>query len=202
MKLTERDISILKFINDCGYCLTPHLMSYLSVKQWRIYQIMKRLVIKKLVVKEYLLHGKPLLYYLTKEGASFTDLPPLDNVSQGTYQHQVTMIDVILKLMSIYSDAVWISERHLLNDQCQDGIGKRGHVADGMLFLSDGKKIAIEVELSVKGKRRIEGILQSYASQSDIREVWYFCSKSAYAVLSKTINKPYIKLFSIEEFLA
>ena len=33
MKLTDRDIEILRFINDCGYCVTPHLMTYFSVKQ-------------------------------------------------------------------------------------------------------------------------------------------------------------------------
>lgn len=203
MKLTDRDIDILRFINDCGYCETPHLTTYLSVKQWRIYQIMKRLVNRKLVVKEHIFQGQPVIYYLTSEGASFTELPPIEFVSLGTYRHQVAMINVALKLMQIHPEAVWVSERHLKNDKCYEGIGKRGHVADGLFVFPDNRQVAIEVELSVKGKLRIEGIIKSYASQFDVKEVWYFCSQSAYTVLSViAAKKSYIKLFLIKDFLS
>lgn len=202
MKLTERDLEILRFINDCGYCVTPHLVSFLSVKRARIYQIMKRLVHRKLVIKEPLLHGHPSTYYLTVEGAKFTELPAIEFISLGTYRHQVAMINVALKLMRIYPEATWISERHLIYDKFCEGIGKRGHVADGLLVFPDKRQIAIEVELSVKGRRRIEGILKSYSSNFEIKEVWYFCSPYAYTVLSDiAAKKSYIKIFSIKEFL-
>ena len=203
MKLTDRDIEILRFINDCGYCSTQHLTQFLSVKRARIYQILKRLVQRKFIIKEYLLHGHPAIYYLTAEGASFTELPPIDYVSLGTYRHQIIMIDVALQLMRVHPEALWISERHLKHDKYHDGIGKRGHVADSLLVFPDHRQVAIEVELSVKGKQRIEGIIKSYASQFDIKEVWYFCSQSAYTMLSGLVaKKSYIKLFSIKEFLA
>ena len=203
MKLTDRDIEILRFINDCGYCVTPHLASYLSVRRARVYQIMKRLVHRKLVIKEYILQGHPVTYYLSSEGASFTELPPIDYISLGTYRHQIAMINVALKLMRIHADATWVSERHLIYDKCHEGIGKRGHVADGMLVFPDNRHVAIEVELSVKGKQRIEGIIKSYASQFEIKEIWYFCSPYAYTLLSEiAAKKSYIKLFSIKEFLA
>lgn len=203
MKLTDRDIEILRFINDCGYCITPHVASFISVKQWRISQIMKRLVHRKLVVKEHVFQGHPVIYYLTPEGASFTELPPIEYVSLGTYRHQVAMINVALKLMRIHPEAIWVSERHLKHDKYYDGIGKRGHVADSLLVFSNDRQIAIEIELSIKGKRRIESILKSYATQFDIKEVWYFCSPGAYSMLSTlAAKKSLIKLFSIKEFLA
>src|SRR3989338_3243208 len=196
MKLTDRDIEILRFINDCGYCVTPHLTNFLSVKRARTYQLMRRLVQRKFVIKEHLLQGHPALYYLTSKGANFTDLPPIEYVSLGTYRHQIIMINVALKLMRVHPEAIWISERHLKHDKCYDGIGKRGHVADGLLLFPDNRQIAIEVELSVKGRQRIEGIIKSYASQFDIKEVWYFCSQSAYNALSGlAAKKTYIKLF-------
>ena len=164
---------------------------------------MKRLVNRKLVIKEHIFQGHPVIYYLTSEGASFTELPAIDFVSLGTYRHQVAMINVALKLMHIYPEAVWISERYLKHEKCHEGIGKRGHVADGLLVFPGNRQVAIEVELSVKGKQRIDGILKSYASQFDIKEVWYFCSQSAYTVLSALASKKsYIKLFSIKEFSA
>ena len=203
MKLTDRDIEILGFISDCGYCSTLHLTNFLSVKRARIYQLMKRLVQCKFVIKEYLLQGHPAIYYLTSEGASFTELPLIDYISLGTYRHQIIMINVALKLMQVHPEAVWVSERHLKYDKFCNGIGKRGHVADSLLVFPDDRQVAIEVELSVKGKQRIEGIIKSYASQFAIKEVWYFCSQSAYTVLSGLVaKKSYIKLFSIKEFLA
>lgn len=203
MKLTDRDLEILRFINDCGFCITPNLTSFLGVKHWRISQIMRRLVKRKLVVKENIFHRQPLIYYLSPEGASFTELPPVEYVSLGTYRHQILMVNVVLKLMRIYPEAVWVSERHLKYDKCYEGIGKRGHVADGLFIFPDKKQVAIEVEISVKGRRRIEDILKSYASQFEIKEVWYFCSPYAYTVLSEVAaNKTYIKLFSIKDFLS
>ena len=203
MKLTDRDIEILRFINDFGFCTTPHLMNFISVRQWRIYQIMNRLVRRGLVKKEFGFQGHPLIYYLTDEGASFTDLPAIDAVSFGVYLHQVAMVNVALKLMRLYPEATWVSERHLKYDKFIDGVGVRGHIADGLLLFPDAKRVAIEVELSVKGKRRLDGILKSYSAQFDIKEIWYFCSPKAYSSLTGLVGKKtYIKLFTLKEFLA
>lgn len=72
------------------------------------------------------------------------------------------IVDVYVKLKEIYPQATWISERSLVHDKCADGLGRRGHLSDGMLIFPDGKKIAIEVELTMKGKNRLERILKGY----------------------------------------
>lgn len=43
-------------------------------------------------------------------------------------------------------------------------------------MLPDDRQIAIEVELSMKTKKRIEDIIFSYALHNQLKEVWYFCS--------------------------
>ncbi|MDH3664386.1 MAG: hypothetical protein OEU92_30965, partial [Alphaproteobacteria bacterium] len=66
-------------------------------------------------------------------------------------------------------------ERRLRQMQDMDRVGKRGHVADGWLSIDDQTKpIAIELELSTKGSRRLERILRGYMTNLDIGEVWYF----------------------------
>jgi hypothetical protein len=203
MKLTSRDKEILQFINATGWCIAPQIGRRFSIKWWIVYRRMMQL--KKAGLVQHLrmsieYHG---VFYLTRQGAKYTDLPPVDGISKGIYDHQRMLVDVVLTLRERYPEAVWISERHLVHEKFINGIGKRGHVSDGLLIFPDEKRVAIEVELSVKGRRRIEGILKSYSGQLDIKEVWYFCSQSAFSMLtSLAVKKSFIKIFPIKEFLA
>lgn len=203
MKLTSRDKEILQFINAVGWCIAPQIGRRFSMKWWIVYRRM--LLLKKAGLVEHLrmsieYHG---VFYLSHQGAKYTDLPPVDGISKGIYDHQRMLVDVVLTLCERHPEATWVSERHLVHEKFFDGVGKRGHVSDGLLIFPDGKRVAIEVELSVKGKHRIEGILKSYGGQLDIKEVWYFCSQSALSMLTvMAAKRSFIKIFSIKEFLA
>ena len=48
-----------------------------------------------------------------------------------------------------------------------------------LLKLDANPTIAIELELSTKGWRRLQNILQTYAADFDIGEVWYFAGTEA-----------------------
>ena len=45
-----------------------------------------------------------------------------------------------------------------------------------MMIFPDGKQVAIEVELTMKSKSRLNKIIQGYAVQFSISEVWYYCA--------------------------
>lgn len=202
MKITDRDVEIMKFINESGFCITPHLERRFSIKNWRVYQLMKRLVDAELVRQERLFYGKPNVYYLTNQGAEFTDLPAMPKINLGIYEHQITLTSVAIKLRELYPSATWTSERKLKHDNFFLGIGVRGHVADGVLALDDNHQVSIEVELTLKSKHRLEGILKSYAARLAFKEVWYFCSPGVIPPLTKlTTKKPFIKIHALQEFL-
>jgi hypothetical protein len=142
-------------------------------------------------------HG---IYYLTKKGAVNTSLPAISGVALGGYKHQLILTDLRQQLCTNYPNTKWISDRYLKHQKFYYGIGKAGHIADGILIFPDETKIAIEVELSMKGKRRIEKILNAYGSQLEISEVWYFCAETVIRPLSSlTKNKSYIKIHSLKE---
>lgn len=68
-------------------------------------------------------------------------------------------------------------------------------ISDGLLLFPDDKKIAIEVELSMKGKSRLDNIFRCYSGQFDINEIWYFCSPEVLPKMKKaTEKKSYIKI--------
>ena len=177
MLITKRDMEILEFINEFGFCEMPQIERRFGLKKPRSYKVVKRLVNAGLVIHEYVLRNKHGIYRLTREGAECTDLPILKYISLGSYLHQLTVVNVYLELMQRFPDATWISERRLRREKfLEKGFRRLGHVADGMLIFPDGKKIVIEVELTMKGKERLNKIIRGYAADFSINNVWYYCT--------------------------
>ena len=203
MQLTSRDVEIMRFINDMGFCIMPQIAARFSMKVTPGYRLIRRLISAGYVRHRPSFHSQHGAYYLSAQGAKFTDLPAIDKVHLGCYEHQLTLTDVYLRLMQQHPDTSWISERTLKHDKFYEGVGKAGHVSDGILVFPDGKQVAIEVELSIKGKNRIERIFKSYVSQFSIREVWYYCPEGMILPLKTLAEKiPFIKINSLSEFLS
>lgn len=201
MKLTERDIEIMKFINQFGFCETIHLSKQFSMSTKRVNQITKRLVDSGLLLKEKEFYAKYALYRLTDKGAKFSSLPPLTKTSVGAYHHTTALINLYIKISIKYPNANWISERTLLHEKYFDGVGKFGHSADAILILED-KEIAIEVELTSKNRRRLESIITSYSTNLSINEVWYFCSDEVLSAVKKVADHlSYVKIFNLNDFM-
>jgi hypothetical protein len=200
-RLTGRDLEILDFINQFGFCEMPHIQARFGLKKARGYQLLKKLRAMGLVHHEPVFAAEHGTFRLTAKGAKHTCLPPIDGVPVGIYCHQTSVIEVFLKLRGLYPHAGWVSGRQLQQEKFYDGVGKYGHLADGVLALSREEHIAIEVELSLKGKGRLEHILKGYA-KADFKEVWYFCAPNILPNLkSATARFSYVKIHNIQEFL-
>lgn len=203
MKLTERDIAIIKFINSFGFCEMEQIERKFFLKKPRNYQILRRLVNSGFLRHKRIFFAHYGIYYATSKGAKFTDLPHLNRISLGLYNHQIAIIKVYLKLQVLYPDAHWVSERQLKHDKFSEGLGKIGHLSDGTLILPEGKQIAIEVEMSAKGKNRLHKILRGYAAQLVFQEIWYYCLPSVIPMLTAATQRvPFIKIFNLNEFLS
>jgi predicted transcriptional regulator len=201
MQLTARDLDILRFINDFGFCEMPHINQRFGLKHPRNYQIMGRLIHSELVKCDAIFYRRHRMFRLTGKGAKYTDLPALHRVALGNFKHNLSLIEVYLKLRALYSEATWISERALKHDKYFKGVGQHGHVSDGILLLND-RQVAIEVELTSKGKNRWEKILNAYSAELSINEVWYYATQAVSQSLCALASKmPFIKVFDLNEFL-
>ncbi len=201
MKLTERDISILQFINEFGFCEMPQINQRFGLRKPRNYQVMNKLIRHHLIQHERIFYGKHGLFRLTAAGARFTFLPPLHRVPLANYRHDLTVVNLYLKLKELYPGMRWISERKLKHDKYKLGVGQQGHLPDGIMIL-DNKQIAIEVELSCKSKLRLEAILKAYAAQFSIQAVWYFCKESMQPRLQEAAkDMPFVKIYLLKNFL-
>lgn len=202
MKLTARDIDILQFINEFGFCEMPQINQRFGLRKPRNYQVINKLVRNKLLQHERIFFKRHGLFRLTTIGARFSSLPPLHRIPLANYHHDLCVLNLFLKLKKCYPDATWISERKLKHDKYKLGVGQQGHLPDGLLVFPEGKQIAIEVELSCKSKQRLEGILKAYAKQFSIQEVWYFCKESMHARLEEVSKEmAFVKIYSLKTFL-
>jgi predicted transcriptional regulator len=203
MQMTQRDVAILKFINEFGFCEIRHIAKQFGMTQSNCYALMKRLSTAKLVTLNRIYHQKHGVYIVTKKGAKYTELSHVRRIAEHIYGHHLLVIDIFQKILRIHPHATWISERWLLKEKYAKGFGKRGHIADGLVSLPDqAKPIAVEIELTRKGDNRVKRILNGYITNAEIGDVWYFCSdKTMEFIKSRTVKMPFVKLFDIEEFL-
>ncbi len=81
-------------------------------------------------------------------------------------------------------------------------MGQVGHIADGALMV-DGKRIALEIELSIKGKERLKKILGQYAMQIEYDGVWYICGNANLFKRFQEHEKlyPFIQCFLLKDVL-
>lgn len=201
MELTFRDIEILCFINDFGLCETRQLCERFSLLPYRINRIMNRLIGKGLAFREKIFFGRDHCFRATEAGASYTNLPKLNDIYLGTYFHLIGSIDLYNKLHKLYPQAHYISERRIRHAKNAERFGFRGHVSDGILLI-DEKKIALELELTSKNRFRLETILKGYSANFDTHEVWYFCARNVLtSVATASSHLNYVKVFDFEKFL-
>jgi hypothetical protein len=198
----RRDTRIIRFINEFGFCEISQIEKRFGLNKPRAYKVMQRLVKRGDVIHERIFYHRPGIYRVSREGAQLTGLPMLDKVPVGIYEHQLAVIEIYIKLMQQYPDAQWMSERTIRRTGFMPrvGRGKERHIADALLFLPDDMQIAIEVELTMKSKRRLEQIHSAYMGQSAIKEVWYFCSPDVFEKVKKMAERrsEFIKVYELE----
>jgi hypothetical protein len=95
----------------------------------------------------------------------------------GLLAHVAAVNDVRLYVQRRSPSSEWVCERLLARER-QTG----EHLPDA-LVLADGRRVAIEVELTVKSQRRVTAILDELAGRFDA--VLYFCAPAPYRQLSK-----------------
>lgn len=194
---TNRNSEILRFINEFGFCELPQIQKRFGLSKTRAYKIMQRLIKHGYVIHERIFYHRHGIYRVTRDGAEISGLPMLSQVSVGNYEHQIAVIETYIKLMRQYPTASWLTERVLRRTGFMPGKGRDKHYADALMFMPDGKQVAIEVELTMKSKSRLKEILSGYMCQCEIKEVWYFCSPEIIEKVKKLADcwKSTIKVF-------
>lgn len=203
IKITKRDRELMKWVNGVGFAKINQIAQALGVSKWAAYKRVNKLVSDGYLQYHRFYHDLSGVCTVTDLGVEYAGsyLPPLKSISKGTYDHDLLVTDILIKLQKKYQGE-FTTERELRYQKNQDGIGQFGHVADAEMLI-DNKKIAIEVELNKKGTRRVQKIMNEYMKNFDINEVWYFCAtneiKRQIAEYQSTCS--FLKVFDLGEYL-
>lgn len=179
MQVTARDIEMLRWINGHGFATIRQMSRWMGTGYRTGQRRAQRLTEAGLLSHQWLMR-RERIYWPTKLSINLCDddLPPLGRIAAGTYHHTLQLIDLAHSLTT-ETGGSFVPERRLRHERGLTGVGLRGHLPDGHLQLRDRKPIAIELELSTKGRRRLAQIMRSYATDLSVGDVWYFAGSEA-----------------------
>ena len=159
-----------------------------------VYQILRRWKEADLIETAQVVGGEQIYIWLTQKGIEAVGFPFRANApSLSLVKHIHAVTKVRLRLEELHPDGTWVSERELtrrinrLNEQERKKID---HLPDGELDLPDGKKLVIEVELSVKTEQRIISIMLGLKKRYEMdfhknTAIYYFVNDTTRAAIER-----------------
>jgi hypothetical protein len=193
LRLTRRDLELLEFVAEHRLVLPGHAQARMRTSARVAHDRLRALVSAGLLVSDRIFHRQPACYRITARGlgAVGRSYPP-PRLDLGTYDHDVGAAWLFLAAgngtFGPMRDVV--SERMLRShDRRPDrtdppfgvragGAGAPGlHYPDLLLITPKGQRIAIELELTPKGRGRREKILSAYAADARIDAVVYLVDR-------------------------
>lgn len=169
-----------------------------------VYRRLRLLKKNGYLIHERIFRDSPGVYRPSAKGVEVAgDALGTKKIRLATFHHDMTVVDVALALEE-NTGGQWRTERQIRHALGLAGVGQPGHIPDGILTFADGRKIAVEVELTAKGVRRLEKIMRHYARAAEFKEVWYIAGSAALAlkIQAATRRMPYVKTFQLSEVIA
>lgn len=196
--LTEQDGELLAFLADHRVALAGHLQLATGLRPPALRRRLRALMAEGLVAERQVLHRQPAAYLITRRGLRTVGsaLPRAELNLQG-YVHDVGAAWLWLAARDGAFGPVRevLSERQLRshdglprNPEAAEAHGgrlavrlfalgpggrERLHYPDLVLHTADGRRVALELELSAKSSARLEGILAGYGADPRIDAVAY-----------------------------
>src|SRR3954447_218381 len=165
------------------------------------YRRLAALVDHGLLSPQRLVYGQPALYTATRDGLAWAGIPHLESARVGvaTTRHWATCARLAVKLERAERVEVWGEPRlraAKLETERPIASAQLGHLPDSrprlrrpdlVLFPETALPIAIEVELSVKGSRRLEAICRAWARCRIVSEVRYYAPPHVVRAVSRAV---------------
>jgi transposase len=186
--VTDRDRAVVAWVAVIGAVSAQDVMARFGVGRTVGYRRLARLVEHGLLTCSRPVYGQPALYTATREGIVWAGLPQLDpaHVGVATTRHWALCAGLAVKLERSERVEVW-GEPRLRAAELGAGhavaSSRLGDLPDGrprlrrpdlVLFPDAALPVAVEVELSVKGSRRLQAICRGWARCRLVSEVRYY----------------------------
>jgi hypothetical protein len=176
--LRRRDLEVLAWLGEQYGARVDQLELLMGCGPRTVQRTIARLHAAGLVRSQRMLVGEPA--WVTPTGAGMAACGSGFGVWRpriGLLAHAAAVNDVRLHIQGRAPSTEWEPERVLAKER---GAGQ--HLPDGVA-ITEGRRVAIEVELTVKSRRRVTAILDELAGRFDA--VLYFCAAGPHRQLSE-----------------
>lgn len=172
-------------IGKWRFLLSRHLQIFTNATSSRtLYRRLNKLIEQNYLERRRLLYGVPGLYVLTHKGRIAIGLNKrADKIKLEQVEHDIIVLDTVSNLIKNEKIEMTdiISEREL---HSKDGFGTRKHHPD-YVYQKDNQSYAVEVELTLKAKDRLEENIKLNYLNYDY-QIWFL--KRENKKLNKTVS--------------
>jgi hypothetical protein len=206
--LTQTDLELLRFLSEHRFVLADHAAALLGVTPVTAQRRLDKLADGGYARRAAVFTGRPPMHLITAPGLrALGSTLPTPSLDLHNYEHDIGVawlwlaarrgtfgpVSEILAERTLRSrDGATERERHPHESREHGplgvrlgGTGPRGrerlHYPDLLLRTADGRWAALELELSTKGRTRLESILSAYGSDPLIVGVVYLVQSQAVA---------------------
>lgn len=186
MKLTKRDIQLLKLLAATGFMGTSHIRSRFFDGAARTTVLRRlRMLEKNSFIKRVLgLESQEVLWMLTTKGANEARvLRPKSHWSKNMLEHDYRLVCLRMSLEQTGIAHSWLPEHQIRSELFRKHGPKDFQeriVPDGLIGVEvNGKSesIALELEITMKNQIRIKKTLKRYITKGGIYALWYVAPK-------------------------
>ena len=171
IRLVGRDYEVFRALECWRVVLGRHIPALAGFEgQKACDRRMRKLIEAGYIERKKILYGVPGLYSNTAKAKQIASLPARsEKIRVEQIPHDITVLDTAIffhKAKGIAWDAI-TSEKQMHQ---QDGFGTRKHRPDFVITTND-KTCAVEVELSLKARARLESIIKANFMDYDF-QLW------------------------------
>lgn len=190
--VTDRDRFVLEFLAEHRVVTDAHVGELLGVGMPSAASRLRALSDAGLIHYERIFEGFPAAAWITRRGLGAISSPlPAPRLELKGYRHDLGVGWLWLAARSGMFGPVGqlVSERSMRSTDRRTGRegrplgigvgvvgphgGERLHYPDLLVVLQDGRRVAVELELSGKGRSRLDQIMLGYASDARVDAVLY-----------------------------
>jgi hypothetical protein len=223
MLLTARDRGLVEWIGRFGAVEAEQVMGWFGIGRTAAYRRLRSCVAAELLTHVRLLHGEPGLYAATRAGLAWAGLGDFEpcRVSIALVRHvqASARATVVLALREpgmdvVHEREIRAAERAQGRTLASVAVGSLGeersrwHRPDLLLAPREGGELptAVELELSVKSRRRLEAICRGYARSQLFASVRYYAepepARAVMRAIATTRTYDLIRVLPIEALLS
>lgn len=179
LALTPRDEQLVHWVARHGLVSAEQVGRRFFPSMWSAWRRLRRLEAAGLVRREPAFRDLPYVVRVTAAGARLAacDVLPA-RLDPGLLRHALAVVDLSDELLAGHPGSSWTTERELRRDRMRaardDPQERQRRTPDGLLVLADGRRIAVELDLTPKRTRKLEQLADAYALDPAVDSVWWF----------------------------